>query len=173
MRDTDNVRQRWVGCAAALLAVAGVTLAAALLPAQEPLTVDDVIARAAAYVETFVEELSTVVMEEEYQQTYFAGGRAGPAHTRLVSEFLLVRVLEVGEWVGFRDVFEVNGRRIRDRQDRLATLFLGDTTTALAQARRIAQESSRYNLGSTGRTVNIPTSSAARGAHRLRSRPGS
>ena len=157
MCDTHNGRQRWVGCAAALLAVAGVTLHAAALPAQEPITVDNVIARAAAYVETFVEELSTVVMEEEYRQTYFAGGRAGRAHTRLVSEFLLVRVQGVGEWVGFRDVFEVNGRQIRDRQDRLASLFLGDTTTALAQARRIAQESSRYNLGSTRRTVNVPT----------------
>ena len=59
--------------------------------------------------------------------------------------------------MGFRDVFEVNARQIRDRQDRLAALFLGDTTTALAQARRIAQESARYNLGSTGRTVNVPT----------------
>ena len=66
MCDTHNGRQRWVGCAAALLAVAGVTLHAAALPAQEPITVDNVIARAAAYVETFVEELSTVVMEEEY-----------------------------------------------------------------------------------------------------------
>ena len=68
-----------------------------------------------------------------------------------------MRVLGVGEWVAFRDVFEVNGRQIRDHRDRLATLFLGDTSTALAQARRIAQESSRYNLGATVRTFNVPT----------------
>ena len=157
MRDTHGVRQGWIGCAAALLAVAGVTLHAAALPAQEPATVDAVIARAAAYVESFVEQLSTVVMEEDYRQTYFADRRANAAHTRLVSEFLLVRLLGVGEWVAFRDVFEVNGRQIRDRQDRLATLFLGDTTTVLAQAQRIAQESSRYNLGTTVRTFNVPT----------------
>ena len=158
MRNTHSVRQDWIGRAAALMAVVSVTAHATPVSAQAPLTVDAVVARAAAYVETFVEELSTVVMEEHYRQTYFAAyARANPARTQLVSEFLLVRLLGVGEWVGFRDVFEVNGRRIRDRQDRLATLFLGDTTTAFAQAERIAQESSRYNLGSTMRTFNIPT----------------
>ena len=160
MRDTHHVRQRWVGCAAALVAVAGVTLHTAALPAQEPLTVDEVIARAAAYVEDFVEQLSTVVMEEDYRQTSYrnpVGTRGAPTRTRLVSEFLLMRVQGVGEWIGFRDVFEINGRQIRDRQNRLATLFLGDATTALAQAQRIAQESARYNLGSTGRTFNVPT----------------
>ena len=140
-----------------MLAVVSVTVHAAPLSAQEPLTIDDVVARAAAYVETFVEELSTVVMEEDYRQTYFAGGRASLVHTRLVSEFLLMRVQGVGEWVGFRDVCEANGRQIRDRQDRLTSLFRGDTTTALAHARGIAEESSRYNLGPTGRTVNVPT----------------
>ena len=119
--------------------------------------VDEVIARAAAYVEDFVEQLSTVVMEEDYRQTSYRNRGGNATRTRLVSEFLLMRVQGIGEWIGFRDVFEVNGRQIRDRQDRLATLFLGDATTALAQAQRIAQESARYNLGSTGRTFNVPT----------------
>jgi hypothetical protein len=157
MRDTHNVRQRGVGCAAALLAAAGVTLHASARPAQHPVTVDDVIARAAAYVEIFVEQLSSVVMEEDYKQTYYSSHRASPAHTHLVSEFLLVRVNGVGAWVGFRDVFEINGRLIRDRQDRLATLFLGDAAAALVQGQRIAKESARYNLGSTQRTIKVPT----------------
>ena len=158
MQATYNVRQSRVGCCAvALLASAGVTLHAAALQAQQPVTLDDVIARAAAYVESFVEQLSSVVMEEDYQSTFFESRGADPLHTHLVSEFLLVRVQVVGDWVGFRDVFEVNGRQIRDRQDRLATLFLDDATTALAQGQRIAQESARYNLGSIDRTVNVPT----------------
>ena len=122
MRDTHGVRQCRIGRAAALLAV-GIAVHAAALPAQGALTVDDVIARAAAYIETFVEELSNVVMEEEYRQTYFSGGRTSPADIELVSDFLLLRVQGVGDWAGFRDVFEVNGRQIRDRQDRLAALF--------------------------------------------------
>ena len=46
---------------------------------------------------------------------------------------------------------------MRDRQDRLAELFLGDTDDAMRQAQRIVDESSRYNLGTTSRTFNIPT----------------
>ena len=157
MRNTHGGRRRRVGRAAALLAVTGVTLHAAALPGQAPLTVDDVVARAAAYVEDYIEKLSTVVMEEEYRQTSFSDRRGTAAQIRLVSEFLLMRVQGVGEWIGFRDVFKVDGRQIRDRQDRLATLFLGDATTALAQAQHIAQESARYNLGSTRRTFNVPT----------------
>ena len=155
MRVTHGVRHGWGTRAGVLLALVGAVLQPAAPAAQEPITVDVVVARAAAYVENFVEALSTVVMEEDYQQTYFAPGQTSLSHARLVSEFLLVQV--GGQWLGFRDVFEVNGRQIRDRQDRLAELFLGDTTTALAQARRISQESSRYNLGSTGRTFNVPT----------------
>ena len=99
-----------------------------------------------------------MVMEEDYRQIYFRRARDNPVRRHLVSEFLLMRVQGVDEWVGFRDVFEVDGRQIRDRQDRLASLFLSDTTAALAQARDIAQESSRYNLGSATRTINVPTS---------------
>jgi len=154
MRDTQSVRRCGIGWVAALLTVAGGAVA---LPTQAPLTVDEVVARAATYVEDFVEKLANVVMEEEYRQTSFRNRRATAVHTRLVSEFLLMRVQGVGEWVGFRDVFQVDGRQIRDRQDRLAALFLGDPTTALVQARRIAQASARYNLGPTARTFNVPT----------------
>jgi len=125
--------------------------------AQESLTVDEVVARASAYVEVYVKELTTVVMEEDYRQSHFRRGRVNPTRTRLRSEFLLVRLGEDAAWTGFRDVFEANGQRVRDRQDRLASLFLDDTTTAVARARRIVEESSRYNLGTTSRTFNIPT----------------
>lgn len=120
-------------------------------------SLDDVLERAAAYVGRFVEQLSTVVMEEDYRQNFFSGGRSNPVRLRLVSEFLLVQVPGDAAWIGFRDVFEVDGQRVRDRQDRLASLFLGGTTVALNQARRISEESARYNLGTTGRTFNVPT----------------
>ena len=120
-------------------------------------TLDLVLSRTTAYVERFVEQLSTVVMEEDYRQSFFSGGRSNPTRLRLVSEFLLLRLEDDTAWVGFRDVFEVNGQRVRDRQDRLASLFMGNTTRALEQARRISEESARYNLGSTGRTMNVPT----------------
>ena len=150
--------RRRIGWVAALVAVVGVAMPSAhARQALTPPTIDEVVARAAAYVERYVEELSTVVMEEDYRQTDFPNGRGSPSHTQLVSEFLLMRIQGVGDWIGFRDIFEVNGRQVRDRQDRLASLFLGNRTTALAQARRISEDSSRYNLGSTSRNINIPT----------------
>jgi hypothetical protein len=140
----------------ATLILVGV-LATSADAAQEPLTVDEVVARASAYVEVYVKALTTVVMEEDYRQSNFRRGLTNPTRTRLRSEFLLARLGEDAVWTGFRDVFEANGRRVRDRQDRLASLFLDDTTTAVARARRIVEESSRYNLGTTSRTFNIPT----------------
>ena len=61
-------------------------------------------------------------------------------------------------WVSFRDVFEVDGRRIRDRENRLLTLLQSPNANAMAQARRLADESARYNLGRVHRTTNLPDS---------------
>jgi hypothetical protein len=60
-------------------------------------------------------------------------------------------------WLAFRDVVEVDGRAVRDRQERLRRLFLAPPADALAQARAIAFESARYNIGDMVRTVNVPT----------------
>jgi hypothetical protein len=74
----------------------------------------------------------------------------------LLSDFLLVRSPE-GRWLPFRDVYESNGRPVRDREERLSRLFLSDSGSAFDQARRIAEESSRYNIGNINRTINVPT----------------
>ena len=60
------------------------------------------------------------------------------------------------EWVPFRDVFEVDGQAIRDREQRLARLFLKSSSDSLDQAQNIADESARFNLGNMRRTVNNP-----------------
>ena len=153
MRHRRDRRRRTAVLGAAIAAL----LYAALSGAQSTPRLDDVIGRATAYVAEYVDDLSNVVMEEDYRQTYFRDFNANPAHSQLVSEFLLMRANEDGQWVGFRDVVEINGRQLEDRGDRLASLFLGDGTDALAQARRISDESARYNLGATDRTFNVPT----------------
>ena len=143
---------------AGLLFASTVSVTIGGAPAQ-PSTLDDVIASATAYVKNLFEELSTVVTEEDYRQSYFprSSSNNNPRRLRLRSEFLLVLLENTSAWTGFRDIFEVNGNRVRDRQDRLAELFLGDTDDAMRQAQRIVDESSRYNLGTTSRTFNIPT----------------
>lgn len=142
---------------ALLAAVLGAGLPEALPAAQLGAGLDEVIGRAAAYVAAYVDDLSNVVMEEDYRQTYYRDYSDLPAHSQLVSEFLLMRVDEEGRWVGFRDVVEVNGRELENRGNRLASLFAEGRAGALAQARRISEESARYNLGETVRTFNVPT----------------
>ena len=143
--------------AVALAAVLGAGLSAAPSRAQDGAGLDAVISRAAAYVAAYVDELSNVVMEEDYRQTYYRDYNGVPARSQLVSEFLLMRVDDGGQWVGFRDVVELNGREIENRGNRLVSLLSDGRAGAVAQAHRISEESARYNLGETGRTFNVPT----------------
>ena len=61
-----------------------------------------------------------------------------------------------GGWLGYRDVLEVDGKPVADRGSRLQALFRGDAPD-LDAARRIADESARYNIGAVSRDFNVPT----------------
>jgi hypothetical protein len=76
-------------------------------------------------------------------------------HRELVSDLLRVEIEEGTALVPFRDVFEVDGRPVRDRSDRLMTLFVRPTSATLEQARAIVAEGARYDLGS-GTNVDVP-----------------
>jgi hypothetical protein len=142
--------------------VALVVFASALATAQEP-TLDEVLARAAKYVRELQSQLSGIVIEEQYQQNIvgssdLTSSRSGPAitHRELKSDLLLVQPSGSDRWVQFRDVFEVDGRSVRDRDARLEKLFLTPSSSAYEHAQKIASESARYNIGSVERTVNLP-----------------
>jgi hypothetical protein len=150
-----------------LVGAVGLAVVSARPAAQTP-DLETVMARAGGYVSRFVEAFSNVVAAERYVQEVATEARlatvmpeshvaAALARTRrdLRSDFLLLRVGGPLEWRPFRDVFELDGRTIRDRDDRLA-LFLNPSRTAIEQAARIAKESARYNIGLAGRTVNTP-----------------
>lgn len=114
-----------------------------------------VLDRTAAYVASFTKELSGVVAEESYvQDVEVSAARRTPGvtHRELKSDFLLVDVPGRG-YIEFRDVFEVDGRSVRDRQDRLSRLFLS-RSSAGPQAESIMDESARYNIGRATRTIN-------------------
>lgn len=164
----------------ALLALAAETAVATQQPPPNP-TQGDLLARAYAYVDTYERTLSAVVAEERYEQIWRSGPRApvaspaGPGSVpfgalpvntpapgasmrrSLVSDLLLVSVGKDGNWVPFRDVYEVDGTPVRDRTERLTRLFLESPATAFAQATRIKDESARYNIGPVTRTLNVPT----------------
>jgi hypothetical protein len=112
-----------------------------------------VIARVGRYVDTYLSELGSVVCEESYLQI-LRRGTAVVDSRRTRSDLLLLRGRD--EWIAFRDVFEVNGRPVRDREERLKKLFLENPGEALSEGRRISEESARYNLGAVFRTINTP-----------------
>ena len=76
---------------------------------------------------------------------------------RLRSDFLLVKTEADEGWVSFRDVYDVNGAPVRDRDDRLKKLFLEPSVDSARQLQEIKEESARYNLGGdVTRNVNVP-----------------
>lgn len=138
--------------------VLGVTFVAA----DEP-TLDQVLARAATYVASYQRQLQGVVAEEVYRQNVLrTSSGAGPRsrsnreYRELRSDLLLVKLGDEDWWLQFRDVFEVDRRPVRDRDQRLQKLFVGAKPDARAQATTIQDESARYNLGPVIRTINIP-----------------
>jgi hypothetical protein len=147
-------------------AIAGLCCALLVTPvtlrAQDP--VATVIARAGEYVESYQRNFAMVVSEERYEQEVRypgppnarGGSRDLTTRTILRSDFLLVRNSE-GGWLPFRDVFEKDGMALRDRDERLAKLFLTDAGSNSEQARKIVDESARYNIGNINRTINLPT----------------
>lgn len=145
-----------------------------------PGRLEALVASVGAYVERFQSEMEAAVLDESYVQLLrqpccresrnpgedprlaweSAPVGARPkgliARRQLRAEVLLVRVAG-GLRVGFRDVYEVDGRSVQDRHERLRQLFLsgsGEGATALG---RIAAESARFNLGQIQRTTNLPT----------------
>ena len=146
-------------------AVLAAMLALAVVRAQEP-TFAAVMARAADYVARYQTQLRGLVAEEHYRQNLIStapgrvgvNARRGPAREgrELKSDLLLVKLADGDFWMQFRDVFEVDRKAIRDRDQRLFKLFVEAKAGARAHANQIQQESSRYNLGPLMRTINVP-----------------
>ena len=142
------------------------------LPAETP-DLRAVMARAGAYVAKYQQDFSLLLADERYLQEVAdatkgpgggakqtPGGAGAVTEARvLVSEFALVRVEDAERtlWLAFRDVVEVDGRPVRDREERLQRLFRTPSANALAQAQAVAFASARYNIGDVVRTVNVPT----------------
>lgn len=151
----------------------------AVLPGDTNLAQSDallvtLINQASSYVSGYEKAFSLLVSEEQYVQevrrpvnpgsnlsrTNPGGGIAGGDVVKrqvLRSDYLLVQLGAGAGWMPFRDVFELNAAKLRDREDRLAKLFLGNDAARFELADRIMEESTRYNVGSVSRTINIPT----------------
>ena len=141
---------------------------------------ETLVASVGAYVERFQTEMEAAVLDESYVQLLrqpccretrkpgddpalvWQAASEGPrpkglvARRQLKSEVLLVRVAG-GLQVGYRDVYEVDGKRVQDRNERVRQLFLAGSAESALALGSIAAESSRFNLGKMQRTTNLPT----------------
>ncbi len=142
--------------------------------------IDALVASVGAYIERFQAEMEAAVLDESYVQLLrqpccreprrpgedpllawddrqpAVGPRGLLARRQSKSEVLLVRIAG-GLRVGYRDVYEVDGRTIQDRSERVRRLFLSGTEESALALGRIAAESARFNLGQVQRTTNLPT----------------
>ena len=150
-----------------------------------------VLERAGRYVTDYQESFRNIVAEETYTQNarmpettrmmlsadgYRSVTQAGYQERKTRADLVFVRLAGDIPWGLFRDVFELNGEKVRDRDERLARLFQQPSPTALEQANRILAESARYNIGGAARTTNVPTLPLAfllpRNQHRFSFRSG-
>ncbi len=138
------------------------------LQALQASELDTVLRIAADYIFTYEREITAVSGEEDYVQRVptfqsvqpgFSGSAESFRLRRLRSNLVLIAESTTG-WVEFRDVFEVDGRPVRDRDERLVRLFATASSDQHGQAARIVEESARFNLNPPNvrlhRTLNVP-----------------
>jgi len=134
-----------------------------------------IIGSAMRYVMAYEQKFALLVAEETYVQELQrppnpgdnlsrsnpgGGMRAGGAMSRLVlrSDFMLVQLGGDGEgWMPFRDVFEVKGAKVRERDDRLLKLLQDNDKERFEKAAKFSADTAKHNLGNVSRTINIPT----------------
>jgi len=135
-----------IGIRSAVALVLGAATAAALYAQTPEQSAAPVVERAGQYVDAYEKTFSGMVCEErQIQKLVRSDGRVRKVR-ELKSDLLLV-TLGDGRMPVFRDVLEVDGKAVRNREDRLRKLFLEQSRTAVEQAQLIAEESARHNIG--------------------------
>jgi hypothetical protein len=119
----------------------------------------ELLTSAGEYVRAYEDAFRVVVAEEVYVQR-LRTSPSGPVQQtrRLGSDVAFVRASGTAlPWWLLRDVYEADGRALRDRQARLEKLLVEGPAVGLQRARAIADEGARFNLGRSTRNFNVPT----------------
>jgi hypothetical protein len=134
----------------------GTLLLCALLTAALRAQSDDVsalVARTAAYAQDYGNRLTNVVCEERQTQQIVEGDGRVKQQRTLRSDVLIVKSGTFAPQL-FRDVIDVDGKPVRDREKRVSKLFLERTSPDLDQWKRVASEGARYNIGTKRRAFD-------------------
>ncbi len=117
-------------------------------------TLEPVLAKLGAYVAAYGEKVSLIVGVEKYTQSVMFDSATAPAQPRrLVAEFAIVKTSDNSGWVGFRDVVEVDGKALRDRRDRLLSLFTNTLTPSVGRATTRSTYSDFKQFGASAKVV--------------------
>jgi hypothetical protein len=125
------------------------------------LTLDLVVERMMSYTDAYPHALGRVVAEERYEQRVWRVTGAGERFSEQVDVRITraeLGLAQVGrEWVGIRDVVEVDGVRVPDAGRRLERAL--SQVDADDPVRAILRDNARFNVDAEriGRNINIPT----------------
>jgi len=135
-----------------------VILAAAASQSAAPATAPElalILKRVGDYVVEYERSFSDLVAEETYAQRVAGACSVCKRTTR--ADLVFVRLSGEIPWASYRDVFEVDGRKVREHEQRLVKLLSNPRADAQEQARKLLAASAAYNIGPVKRTVNLPT----------------
>jgi hypothetical protein len=113
--------------------------------------------RAHAYVVEYEDDLSGIVAEEHWRQRIVRPEGSVVGERVLRSDYLVYQLLPEEQWFAFRDVFEVDGAPVRDRNQQFGELLARGSTSIAEQETKLAAASAQYNLGPVYRTIDRPT----------------
>jgi hypothetical protein len=160
---------RWIAVlVAGALALAPSPVLVAPAPARQP-DLPALLAEAASYLDIYEPRFSAIVAREDYELSMLSGlidtrdtgfGTARRTVLRKLRSDLMLLNLGPADWVQFRDVYEVDGKPVRDHERQLEALLAKPASGLLDAGRKIADESARYNLG-VQRNFNVPTMALA------------
>ena len=111
-------------------------------------------AAAVKYVAEYEKQFAFLIADEAYTQSVFdADGRKSQTRV-LKAELFLTYLPADGEWMAVRDVLEVDGEPVKNREDLRALLAKREE---LRLVKQLTWRNSRYNIGRVERNFNEPT----------------
>ena len=147
--------RRWCVMTTVALVVA-CAMVAPELAAQKPAapSAQELLDAASDYARAAYPKLANLVATEEYVQERRLEEKAKRV---LRSEFLLVQhPTEKQNWLAYRDVLEVDGKKLENHQDRLQKLFVAPTIENWMLVGDIANASQQYHLEGANVSVTNP-----------------
>ena len=143
------------------LVLTGILAVANAFPQTPEPSISVLLAQAATYERQFQREFSTMVGQEHYEQRWVAFNlqpeTRSDRHRVIESEVLFVWLQDEESWLTARNVRIVDDSPVRDSESRLERLLAAPTDDLVARARRLRDESARFNLGPVERNFNDPT----------------